>query len=92
MLAQSFVRARHGAWKCQFSGASIGAVRGTALADLLEIPAALRRTAKYPSLKMDRSVNSLRAAMVSASVLYADTIKADWVIADQIYVRGVDRR
>jgi hypothetical protein len=41
---------------------------------------------------MDRSVNSLRAAMVSASVLYADTIKADWVIADQIYVRGVDRR
>jgi hypothetical protein len=30
--------------------------------------------------------------MVSASVLYADTIKANRVIADQIYVREVDRR
>jgi hypothetical protein len=43
-------------------------------------------------VKMDRSVNNLRAAMVSASVLYADTIKADRVIADHIYVREVDPR
>jgi hypothetical protein len=43
-------------------------------------------------VKMDRSVTDMKAALVSASVLYADTIKADRVIADQIYVREVDRR
>src|SRR5262245_10926776 len=34
----------------------------------------------------------LKAATVTAGVLYADTIKADRVIADQIYVREIERR
>jgi hypothetical protein len=41
---------------------------------------------------MDPSVSDLKAQTVVASVLYADTIKADRVIANQIYVRDVDRR
>jgi hypothetical protein len=43
-------------------------------------------------VRMDRSVSDLKAVTVTAGVLYADTIKADRVIADQIYVREIDRR
>jgi hypothetical protein len=43
-------------------------------------------------VRMDRSVKDLKAPTVTASVLYADTIKADRVIADQIYVREIERR
>ena len=43
-------------------------------------------------VRMDRSVTNLKMPTVTASVLYADTIKADRVIADQIYVRDVQRR
>jgi hypothetical protein len=43
-------------------------------------------------VRMDRSVTNLKMPTVTASVLYADSIKADRVIADQIYVRDVQRR
>jgi hypothetical protein len=48
----------------------------------------------YPSggVRMDRTVANLKMQTVTASVLYADTIKADRVIADQIFVREVERR
>ena len=43
-------------------------------------------------VKMDRSVSNVKIQTLTASVVYADTIKADRVIADQIYVREVERR
>ena len=43
-------------------------------------------------VKMDRSVSNVKIQTLTASVVYADTIKADRVIADQIYVRDLDRR
>lgn len=43
-------------------------------------------------VKIDRSVADLKTPTVVASVLYADTIKANRVIADHIFVRNLERR
>jgi len=52
------------------------------------------RGAIHPTgeVRIDRSVPDLRAPTVVASVLYADTIEAHRVIADQIFVRDLDRQ
>jgi len=43
-------------------------------------------------VRMDRTVSNLRVPTITAGVVYADTIRADRVIADQIYVRELERR
>ena len=53
-----------------------------------EIRGSIHQTAK---VKLDGSVRDLKAPTVVASVLYADTIKAHRVIADNIFVREIER-
>ena len=43
-------------------------------------------------VKVDDSQGKIRAPEVVASVIYADEISANTVIADQVYVRHLDRR
>jgi hypothetical protein len=54
-----------------------------------EIRGAIHQTGE---VRIDRSVADLKAPTLVASVLYADTIKAHRVIADDIFVRDLDRR
>jgi hypothetical protein len=48
----------------------------------------------YPTgeVRIDRSAVDVRAPAIVASILYADTIKAERVIADRIFVRELNRR
>jgi hypothetical protein len=55
----------------------------------LEVRGAIHQTGK---VKLEGAVSDLRAPTVVASVVYADTIKAHRVIADNIFVRDLERR
>jgi hypothetical protein len=77
----------------QADGLQANEVRAnTIYANRIEAPEIQGTIHQTGGVRMDPSVSDLKAQTVVASVLYADTIKADRVIANQIYVRDVDRR
>ena len=54
-----------------------------------EVQGSIRST---PKIELHPSVADLKTPTVNASVVYADTIKAHRVIADNIFVRDLERR
>ena len=54
-----------------------------------EVQGAIHQTGQ---VRIDGSVPDLKAPTITASVIYADTIQAHRVIADNIFVRDLDRR
>src|SRR5262245_34207342 len=54
-----------------------------------EVRGAIHQTGR---VKIQGSASDLKAPVVTASVVYADTIKAHRVIADNIFVRDLERR
>jgi hypothetical protein len=64
----------------------------TIYANRIESPEIRGTIHRSGGVRMDPSVSNLKTQTLTASVLYADTIKADRVVADLIFVREVEGR